>query len=68
MREHDILDTVRFLQMANQDAFSFVNPASVLRGCHIIPSFAGGQLHPDGVVLSNCVGDLDDWKQYYVNR
>lgn len=67
MWEHDVLDTVRFLPMADQDAFGFVDPTNVLRGCHIIPSFADGQLHPDGVAMSRCVGDSDDWKRYCVN-
>ena len=68
MWEHDVLDTVKFLPMADQDAFGFVDPADVLRGCHIIPSFTDGQLHPDGVAMSHCAGDSDDWKRYYVNR
>ena len=66
MWEHDILDTVRLLPMDDQDAFGFVDPANVLRGCHIIPSFANGRLHP-GAAMSHCVGDSDDWKWYYVN-
>ena len=68
MWEHDVLDTVRLLPVADQDAFSFVDPAMVLRGCHIIPLFASGQLHLDGAAMSRCTGDLDDWKRYYVNR
>lgn len=43
------LDGVRYLPMANEDAFGFVDPALVLRACHVIPSFIDGQLHPDGV-------------------
>ena len=66
--EHDVLDTVKFLPVTNEDAFGFVDPANVLRGCHIIPSFADGRLRPDGVVMSRCAGDSDDWKRYFVNR
>ena len=66
--EEHALDTVRFLPMADKDAFGFVDPANVLRGCHIIPSFANGRLHPDGIAMSHCVGDSNDWKQYYINR
>lgn len=62
------LDRVKFLPMAHEDAFGFVNPADVLRACHAIPSFADGQLHPDGVAMSKCAGDSDDWKCYYINR
>jgi len=36
------LDTVRFVPMADEDVFGFVDPADVLRGCHVIPSFADG--------------------------
>lgn len=53
--------------MADEDAFGFVDPADMLRGCHVIPSFADGQLHPDGVAISHCVGDSNDWKYYYIN-
>ena len=62
------LDTVWFLPMANKGAFDFVDPANVLRGCHIIPSFADGRLHPDGVAMSRWANDSDDWKWYYINR
>ena len=66
--EQRALDMVRFLPVTNEDAFSFVDPADVLRGCHIIPSFADGRLHVNGIAKSRCAGDSDDWKQYYVNR
>ena len=62
------LDTVWFLPMDNKDAFDFVDPTNVLRGCHIIPSFADGQLHADGVAMSRWANDSDDWKRYYINR
>ena len=66
--EQHALDMVRFLPMTDEDAFGFVNPADVLRSCHIIPSFADGQLHPDRIAKSRCAGDSDDWKQYYINQ
>ncbi|KAG6373136.1 hypothetical protein JVT61DRAFT_6744 [Boletus reticuloceps] len=53
--------------MADEDACSSVDPANVLRGCHIIPLFADGCLHPDGVAMSRCAGDSGDWKYYYIN-
>lgn len=62
------LDRVRFLPVAGEDAFGFVNPLDVLRGCHIIPRFAKGRLHDDGKGLSPCAGDSIDWAQYYVGR
>lgn len=66
--EQRVLDTVRFLPMADEDAFGFVDPADVLRGCHLIPSFHDGVLHADGVAMSRCAGDADDWKCYCINR
>ena len=68
MWEQCTLDTVRFLPMADEDAFSFIDPANVLRGCHIIPSFVDGCLHPERVAISHCAGDSDDWKWYYINQ
>lgn len=66
--EQYTLDRVKFLPMADQDAFGFVNPADVLRACHIIPSFTDGRLHPERAAMSRCAGDSDDWKCYYINR
>ena len=66
--ERQALDTVRFVPMADEDVFGFVDPADVLRGCHVIPYFSGGRLHPDGIAMSRGAGDSDDWKQYYINR
>jgi hypothetical protein len=48
------LDRVRFFPMADDDAFGFVDPSDVFRSCHIIPRFAKGQLHSDGMGLSRC--------------
>ena len=66
--EQHALDMVRFLPMADEDAFGFVDPTDVLRSCHIIPSFADGRLHLDHNARSRCADDSDDWKRYYVNR
>lgn len=62
------LDRARFLPMSSSDAFRFVNPADVVRCCHIVPSFADGKLHPDGVAMSRIACDSGDWKVYYVNQ
>lgn len=66
--EEYTLDRVKFLPMADKEAFGFVNPADVLRACHIIPSFTDGRLHPERAAMSRCAGDSDDWKYYYINR
>ncbi|KAH7918896.1 hypothetical protein BV22DRAFT_1108243 [Leucogyrophana mollusca] len=62
------LDRVQFLPMADEGAFGFLDPKDVLCGCHIIPAFAQGKLHADGIGLSRCIDDFQDSKYYYVNR
>lgn len=62
------LDRVRFPPMRETDAFGFVDPGDVLRGCHIIPGFASGKVHIDGVGLSGCARDSQDWRHYYIGR
>ena len=62
-----MLDTLCFVPMMEDDAFSFVDPTDVVQGCHIIPSFATGRLHPDGVAMSCCAQDSTDWKKYHIN-
>ena len=62
------LDMVRFLPMANEHAFGFLDPKDVLRGCHIMPAFAYDKLHRDGISMSKCANDGNDWSEYYVNR
>ncbi|KIK37340.1 hypothetical protein CY34DRAFT_15768 [Suillus luteus UH-Slu-Lm8-n1] len=62
------LDRVCFPLMAEPDAFGFVDPNDVLRGCHLIPQFLQGLRHSDGKGISNCSQDKLDWKPYYINR
>lgn len=68
--KHTTLDRVGFVPMDRDDAFGFVDPADVLRCCHLIPSFADGRLHPDDVAMScnQSPRDSGEWKQYHVNR
>ncbi|KAG2114229.1 uncharacterized protein F5147DRAFT_770226 [Suillus discolor] len=67
--EHTMsLDCVCFPPMAEPDAFGFVDPNDVLRGCHIIPHFAQGQWHLDSMGISHCAKDESDWWFYYTNR
>lgn len=53
--------------MANKNSFGFVDPATVLQGCHIIPAFSSGKVHTDGCGLSRCAEDANDWSYYYAN-
>jgi hypothetical protein len=68
MWEDRNLDPVRFPPMASKGAFDFVNPMDVLRSCHILPSFRRGRVHFDGLSLSRCARDAQDWRGYFVNR
>ena len=62
------LDILRFIPMAEYNAFGFLDPSDVLRACHVIPAFDRGRLHADGRGLSSLAQDSSDWKAYYVNR
>ena len=62
------LDRVHFPPMNHEDSFGFIDPADVIRGSHIIPSFASGKLHSDGAGISCCAHDSGDWRTYYVGR
>ena len=66
--EHAALDSLRFVPMSQDDAYGFIDPANVLRGCHLILAFASGRMHPDGVSVLQDARDGADWKYYYVNR
>jgi hypothetical protein len=63
------LHKVYFPPMSTDNSFGFLDPADVLRGCHIIPDFFEGRRYQnrDGG-LSGCANDYSDWKQYYVGQ
>lgn len=62
------LDAVSFPPMNQNNSFGFVDPKDVLRGCHMLPAFAKGEQHADGVGISRCAKDAKDYKRYYVGR
>ena len=62
------LDSLRFPPMNGEDAFAFVDPKDVLRGCHIMPRFAKGKRHADGIGVSRCAKDGNDYHRYYIGR
>lgn len=62
------LDRVRFPSMAQEDSFGFIDPADVLRGCHMMASFVRGKVHSDGIGISHHAKDSNDWRAYYVGR
>jgi hypothetical protein len=62
------LDSVCFPSLVSEGSFGFVDPRDVLRGCHMIPAFAGRKSHPDEVSISRSAHDGKDWNYYYVNQ
>jgi hypothetical protein len=65
---HSCLDSLHFPPVASDGAFGFIDPTDVLRGFHAIPNFAKGKVHTDGIGLSRCAADDQDWCRYYVGR
>lgn len=52
------------------NSFDFINPADIVRSCHLIPDFRAGidtnlLRGPTSMSWDN---DLGDWRYYYVNR
>ncbi|KJA12845.1 hypothetical protein HYPSUDRAFT_210068 [Hypholoma sublateritium FD-334 SS-4] len=62
------LDRVSFPPIVGKDAFSFLDPSIVLRGCHLIPAYSLGRRNLQGIQLSELSKDKNDWRGYYVNR
>lgn len=63
------LDQLRFRRIEQADAFGFVDPARVLRGCHLIPNFFLGKCRSDAATaVSSCAQNVHDWVGYYANR
>lgn len=62
------LDRLFFPPMAENSSFGLLDPALILRGCHVIPAFSSGKRYSDGRGLSKLSKDSDDWNFYYVNR
>lgn len=62
------LDRLSFPLVEDEGAFGFLDPADVIRACHILPRLALGKSHEDGRGVSKYAKDSDDWRMYYVNR
>lgn len=68
MDNSDRLDQLAFPPIDSKGAFGFVDPADVLRCCHIIPRFSLGKRHPSGTGFSKLARDSQDWLEYNVGR
>lgn len=64
------LPKVGFVDQVDDLAFGFLDPALVLRGCHMIPAFAGGRtlsLLSVNPTAGRLPDDDADWDAFYVN-
>ncbi|KAG6904946.1 hypothetical protein DXG01_006075, partial [Tephrocybe rancida] len=66
--KHRRLDCISFPRLLDCDSFGFLDPADVLRSCHVIPRFSAGKASQDVWSLSPLAQDLRDWKSYYINQ
>jgi hypothetical protein len=56
------------LEFATDGAFGFLDPDLVIRGCHLIPAYAHGQVSRLGKSIIHRKVDAGlDWKYHYVN-
>ena len=62
------LDQLVFPPLDREDSLGFLDPADVLRGCHIIPAFTTGRCFLDSEGLSKWAREDRDWNAYYVAR
>jgi hypothetical protein len=67
-----LLPKIGFVESTDEFAFSFVDPANVVRGCHLIPAFHEGRTAnllpvPRSVSRYFNPEDVDDWMNFYVN-
>ena len=64
------LPKVGFVPDTDDDAFGFLDPSLVMRGCHLIPAFSEGRTDTLLRRGESCVrkpGESDDWRTLYVN-
>ena len=65
------LPKIGFVEWNDPFAFTFLDPAHVVRGCHLIPAFAEGRtsiLLPEGKSVARVLvaEETDDWLNFYV--
>ena len=64
------LPKVGFVPESNDNAFGFLDPSLMIRGCHLIPLFSDGRtdvlLRKGTSVVRNSTEE-DDWCSFYVN-
>ncbi|KZV82794.1 hypothetical protein EXIGLDRAFT_563809, partial [Exidia glandulosa HHB12029] len=65
--ERSDLERVRFVPVASDEAFGFLDPGQVLRACHLIPCFADGRTK-DYLGPSMFRDQDGDYVSYYVGQ
>ncbi|KAF5374151.1 hypothetical protein D9615_008829 [Tricholomella constricta] len=69
-RRHAKLPKLGFVPHTDPYAFGFLDPSFVIRGSHLIPSFASGttsDLLPAQHTVARPSTSMDDWVNYYVD-
>ena len=64
------LPKVGFVPDTDDQAFGFLDPSLVIRGCHLIPAFADGrtsELLTTQNTAARLPGEIDDYVAYYVS-
>jgi hypothetical protein len=69
---HARLPKIGFVESEDTYAFTFLDPAQVIRGVHVIPAFSEGRtqdLLPSTRSIARVLNptDEDDWVNFYVN-
>jgi len=69
---HARLPKIGFVQSSDQYAFTFLDPAQVIRGVHVIPAFVEGHtsaLLPTAKSVARVLNpeEDNDWVNFYVN-
>lgn len=64
------LEQVGFIPETDPGAFDFLDPADVIRACHLIPAFAEGRTRSllNFSLLARSDATEDDWQRFYVNQ
>jgi hypothetical protein len=64
------LPKIGFVPDTDDSAFGFLDPSLVIRGCHLVPSFANGRtselLCTSDLTAARRPDETDDWVNYYV--
>jgi hypothetical protein len=64
------LPKIGFVPDTDDDAFGFLDPSMVIRGCHIVPAFVDGRTSDLLTVphsVARPLGEVDDWATFYVD-